>query len=228
MSIPIYKNRAERTMPTNASRWSARRKRGKFGSRLGARPYPGRRLARNALPGVRTLGFWDADHRQDWGLGWHRNEGIELTFLESGEVDFAVDNRSSPTSRRLDLPRPWQQHRVGNPHVGVGQLHFLILDVGVRRPHQTWRWPSWLLFTADDLRQLTGVLRHNEQPVWHAAPEIARCFNLIGAAIEADREGSSTSSLAIRINQLFLALLEMFRGQEVKLDESFLRRSSHG
>ena len=183
--------------------------------------YPGRRLARNALPGVKTVGFWDADRVQDWGLDWHRNEGIEWTLLESGRLGFAVDGQEfSLEPDDLTFTRPWQQHRVGDPHVGAGRLHCLILDVGVRRPHQTWRWPSWIVLTSADQRQLTDILRHNEQPVWHATPEVARSFRRIGAAVAADRDGSRISSLAVHINQLFLSVLEMFRGQEVSLDES--------
>lgn len=183
--------------------------------------YPGRHLPRNALPGVKVVGFWNTDHRQDWGLDWHRNEGIELTFLESGGLGFAVEEQQFQLKAGdLTFTRPWQQHRVGDPHVGAGRLHFLILDVGVRRPHQAWRWPSWIVLTASDLRQLTDFLRHNEQPVWRATPEVARCFSRIAVAAEADCDGSSVSSLAVGINQLFLSVLEMFRRQEVSLDES--------
>jgi AraC-like DNA-binding protein len=183
--------------------------------------YPGLRLARNALPGVKVVGFWDAGHRQDWGLDWHRNEGIELTFLESGRLGFAVEGKESHLrAGDLTFTRPWQQHRVGDPHIDAGRLHFLILDVGVRRPHQTWCWPPWIVLTADDLRQLTAILRHNEQPVWHATTDIAQCFRRISAAVQADRQGSSISSLAVHLNQLWLLVLEMFRGQEVPLDAS--------
>ena len=183
--------------------------------------YPGRRLPRHALPGVKTIGFWDAGHDQSWGLPWHRNEGIELTLLESGNAAFAVDGkRSLLKPDDLTCTRPWQQHRVGDPNVAVGRLHWLILDVGVRRPHQPWRWPSWIVLTPGDLKELTDVLRHNEQPVWHATADICRCFRRIGAAVQSDRDGSHISSLAVLVNQLFLLVLEMFRGQPVSLDES--------
>jgi AraC-like DNA-binding protein len=183
--------------------------------------YPGFRLPRNALPGVKCVGFWDADHRQDWGLDWHRNEGLELTFLESGRLGFAVDGRDSLLQAGdLTVTRPWQQHRVGDPQIAPGRLHFLILDVGVRRPHQTWRWPAWIVLTTGDLRQLTNILRHNEQPVWHATSEVARSFARIAEDVEAVCQGGSISSLAVHLNQLFLSLLQMFRRQEVHLDQS--------
>jgi AraC family L-rhamnose operon regulatory protein RhaS len=183
--------------------------------------YPGCRLPPKVLPGVRSVGFWDADHPQDWGLDWHGNEGIELTFLESGSLGFAVaQEQFQLRAGDLTFTRPWQQHCVGNPHVGAGRLHFLILDVGVRRPHQNWRWPPWIVLAGDDLRQLTDILRHNEQPVWRATVEVARCFGRIGAAVEEDREGSSISMLAVQINQLLLSVLGMFRRQKISLDPS--------
>ena len=184
--------------------------------------YPGRRLPPKALPGVKVVGFWDADHRQDWGLAWHRNEGIELTFLESGKLGFAVEGHSSRLLKAGDLTftRPWQRHRVGDPEVGAGRLHFLILDVGVHRPHQAWHWPSWIVLTPDDLCQLTDFLRHNERPVWQVTAEVARAFVRIGAAVASDRQGSGVSCLAIQINQLLLSLLEMFQRQSVPRDAS--------
>lgn len=183
--------------------------------------YPGRRLPRQALPGVKSIGFWDAQRRQDWGLAWHRNEGLEVTLLESGGIGFAVERQEFALKPGdLTFTRPWQQHRVGDPEVGAGRLHCVIVDVGVRRPHQSWRWPSWLVLTPADLRQLTDILRHNEQPVWHATPEILQSFRRIATAVEADEAGSSISSLAVALNQLFLAFLEMFRHQKVRLDES--------
>lgn len=97
--------------------------------------YPGRRLPRNALSGVKSVGFWDADRRQDWGLDWHRNEGIELTFLERGGLGFAVEDREYHLKAGdLTFTRPWQKHRVGDPYIGAGRLHFLILDLASAGP----------------------------------------------------------------------------------------------
>ena len=59
-------------------------------SALARAPYPGDPLG-DALPGIRTVGCWDAREDQGWGLDWHRNEGIELTMLERGRLAFATD-----------------------------------------------------------------------------------------------------------------------------------------
>ena len=183
--------------------------------------YPGRQLAAGALPGVKTVGYWDARGGQDWGLDWHRNEGIELTFLERGSLDFAVDrHRCRLRADDLTVTRPWQRHRVGDPNVGAGRLHWLILDVGVRRPHQTWQWPAWLVLTKKDMQELTGMLRHNERPVWRATPEVRECFKRIAVAVKADRDGSQVSRLAALINELFVLVLEMLRQRRVSIDES--------
>ena len=120
------------------------------------------------------------------GTDWRRNEGIELTFLETGSLGFGVENQEFHLKAGdLTVTRPWQQHaQVGDPQVGAGRLHFLILDVGVRRPHQIWRWPKWIVLHRGDLRQLTDILRHNQQPVWRASSEVARSFGRIASAVE--------------------------------------------
>ncbi|MBN2577537.1 MAG: helix-turn-helix transcriptional regulator [Pirellulales bacterium] len=183
--------------------------------------YPGRKLPRGALPGLKSVGYWDAVAEQDWGLDWHRNEGIEFTFLESGSSRFAVDQKKySLLPDDLTVTRPWQQHRVGDPRVGVGRLHWVILDVGIRRPHQSWRWPAWIILTPADLRQLTLFLRQNEQPVWHADVHLRRCFQHLAQAVDRDVAGSQVSRLAVLLNELFLSILEIFRGRKVRLDES--------
>jgi AraC-like DNA-binding protein len=183
--------------------------------------YPGRKLAPGTLPGIKTVGFWDACHDQAWGLPWHRNEGLELTFLESGAIPFAVDSRQHQLHPDdLTVTRPWQRHRVGEPNVAAGRLHWLILDVEVRRPNQSWKWPNWLLLSNGDLDELTNVLRHNERAVWKASGDIRHCFQAIAQAVHTDRNGSSTSRLAVRVNDLFILLLDLFRGQKVRLNES--------
>jgi hypothetical protein len=55
--------------------------------------YPGTRIPPDALPGLASIGFWDGVGPQDWGLNAHRNEGIEIHFLETGKMAFAVDGR---------------------------------------------------------------------------------------------------------------------------------------
>jgi AraC family transcriptional regulator, 4-hydroxyphenylacetate 3-monooxygenase operon regulatory protein len=218
MLLPIYQECGKTYAPDTCAPLVEGVKEGKIRLQALARGhYPGVKLARNALAGVKSLGFWDADRPQDWGLDWHRNEGVELTFLESGSMHFGVDNHEFQLQPNdLTFTRPWQQHRLGKPHIGPGRLHFLILDVGVRRPHQRWRWPSWLVLTSADLRQLTIYMRQIEQPVWPAGPEIRRCYQQLAQAVE----GENISRLAVFLNELFILVLDMFRREKVALDES--------
>lgn len=183
--------------------------------------YPGKVLPAGALPGIKMVGFWDAKGEQEWGLSWHRNEGVEFTFLESGNLEFAAESRKY-TLRPDDLTvaRPWQLHRVGDPYVAPSRLVWLILDVGVRRPNQDWKWPSWVMLSQPDREELTNILRHNEQPVWNAATDLRRCFHEIAQCVEADLDGSKVSRLTLRINDMLLLLLEMFRTKKVRLDSS--------
>lgn len=183
--------------------------------------YPGRTLPASSMPGLKSIGYWDADREQSWGLAWHRNEGIELTYLERGHLGFQVDGQEFALQPGdLTVTRPWQRHRVGSPNVSAGRLHWLIMDVGVRRPNQSWKWPAWLLLSRRDLHELTSILRQNEHPVWKADAEIRRCFQGIARTVAQEDEAGSVSRLMVRVNELFVLLLDLLRRHEVDLDES--------
>jgi len=183
--------------------------------------YPGLPLPDNSILEVRSVGYWDANRSQSWGLDWHRNEGIELTYVARGQVGFAVDQQSYQLKRGdLTITRPWQRHCVGNPSISACQLHWLILDVGVRRPNQPWEWPAWLVLTPDDIACLTTLLSYNEQPVWNADDEVAFYFEQLGVAVANYDQPLGESRLKLHINGLLLALTTMLRRRDLPLDRS--------
>lgn len=182
--------------------------------------YPGTPVPKNILPGLNSIGFWDAGGLQNWGLDEHRNEGIEITFLENGRTVFTADGKNFDLrAGQFTITRPWQLHKLGAPHIGPGRLHWLILDVGVRRPHQDWRWPNWVVLTREDLAGLTGKLRHNENPVWSATPAIASCFRELARSIVAWDQPRSVSRLAANLNLLFISVLDALAEQQAQEDE---------
>jgi AraC-like DNA-binding protein len=181
--------------------------------------YHGKPIAEDEIAAVKHLGYWDAKHDQNWGLPWHRNEGIKLAALESGQLDYGLNDTwhtMHPSS--LVIARPWQRHKFGNPNITASKLHWLVVDVEGRQPHQPWQWPCWVVLSKHDLADLTDILRHNEQPIWPANREIIDSFRAMGEL--AGREDVETiySSVAIEINQLLLRLLNLFREQAVPLD----------
>jgi len=188
---------------------------------LGRAGYPGRRLPSGELPGLRSVGAWDAAAAQNWGLPLHRNEGIEISFLASGEISARIENRFEPLRHdQFLVTRPWQPHQLGDPHVGASHLIWLILDVGVRRPHQDWRWPAWIILSRADLAELTRCLRQNEQFIWPGSPDIRRCFLGIARAIAENPNAVDASRLAVLINEVLLAVLDNFRARRIRLRES--------
>jgi AraC-like DNA-binding protein len=181
--------------------------------------YPGRRLPGGMLPEVSSVGYWDAVGPQTWGLDWHRNEGIEITYLARGRTPFLVDDECFMLeSGHLTVTRPWQRHRVGNPLIGPSRLCWLIFDVGVRRPDQTWQWPDWMILSAADLDRLTTLLSHNEQPVWPANDEIAACFERLAGLAQMREPARAQSRLKLYINELLIALRELLEERRIKLD----------
>ncbi|MCZ7644268.1 MAG: AraC family transcriptional regulator [Planctomycetota bacterium] len=181
--------------------------------------YPGRKLRKGVLPEVCSVGFWDAPRPQHWGLDWHRNEGLELTYLARGRLAFGLDGATFALKRgALTVTRPWQRHRVGDPSVAASKLIWLILDLGIRRPDDAWRWPSWLVLAPKDLARLTTLLRHNEKPVWQAGRNLARAFERLGDVMEGSAQASA-SRLALHLNELAVELLEMLERKQARLDE---------
>ena len=188
---------------------------------LGRGGYPGDRLPKGDLKELCMAGYWDAPADQDWGLDWHCNEGIEIAYVAAGRLPFAVGGKSvQMKAGDLTITRPWQRHRVGNPHVTASHYSWLILDVGVRRPNQPWQWPKWLLSSKADLKRLTDMLRQNEQPVWRADPKIARCFERFDEAVAGGAESSGPARLKIVINELIILLAEMLESRDPQLDVS--------
>lgn len=180
-------------------------------------------LPDNVLTGLSSIGYWDAKSAQDWGLDWHRNEGIEITFLETGNIAFSTKgNEYELAAGDLTITRPWQEHKLGNPTIGLGRLYWIILDVNVRYPHQEWEWPEWLMLTRSDITELTRMFRQNEQLVWKTNGDIQKCFQRIGQLVASEDVKSNESWVIILINELLLYLLKFFRQGKVSFDESLI------
>ncbi len=187
--------------------------------------YPGRRLAHGVLPGLSSMGFWDARGPQDWGLEPHRNEGIEIVYLETGAMTFTVDShRHLLRAGHFTITRPWQLHTLGDPNIGPGRLYWLILDVGVRRPNQEWRWPDWILLANPDLHELTRKLRGCEHPVWSATADVASAFRGLAPCITGIRSPGAVSRTLILLNQLLLGMLDALRAQQREHDPALTSR----
>lgn len=181
--------------------------------------YPGERLTNDTL-GLNSIGYWDANESQDWGLDWHRNEGIEIHFLESGTMPYSQgEDLMELHPNYLTITRPWEAHKVGDPFIGMGKFYWVILDLGVRRPHQNWVWPEWIILSPGDLEKLTTILRQNEKIVWKANKRIRDCFQRIGKAVDTDVNGDNASRIRLLVNYLLILMLDLLVEEEVELNE---------
>jgi AraC-like DNA-binding protein len=187
--------------------------------------YPGRRLPSRRLPELRSVGVWDAAEPQSWGLDWHRNEGLEIAFLAAGRLAFELSaGRYSLRPGDLTITHPWQRHRLGDPHVTPSRLSWLILDLGVRRPNQPWSWPDWLILDRPSIDRLTQLLRQTDRPVWRADAATELAFERLPRSLGGPE--INVPLLALAVNEVLVALLEMLDRQQPTLDRK-LTSSEH-
>jgi AraC family L-rhamnose operon regulatory protein RhaS len=180
--------------------------------------YPGGRLKASEAPGVCSLGYWHAAGEQRHGLLPHRNEGVELTMSLQGESAVMADGTSYILRPgQIMITRPWQLHSVGDDRFAKGKIGWLILDVGVRHPHQAWRWPAWVNLTPGDLTLLTRSLRQNEDAIRTASPELREAFRRLVTIAEAETELFRGSRIATGVCDVLVRLLELFHTNPVRL-----------
>ena len=185
--------------------------------------YPGHALKDDELKGIKSIGYWNSEKMQNWGLDWHRNEGIELCLLETGNLCFQLNDREYKLDpNTLTITRPWILHKLGDPNVGFCKLHWFIIDLGVRQPHQEWVWPDWVILSKDDLDDLTRILRLNEQAVWHVGDEMKRCFAQIGRMAKHHEKEHFESRIKVYINEILILLLEMLKKDRPELNDSLI------
>lgn len=214
---PIYQNGADRFEIDDCGPQFKALREGKIELHaLSKGHYPGKRMNSNVLPGLTNVGFWNCRGSQDWGLDSHRNEGLEIVFLETGGMGFEVDGKvHSLQAGNLTVTRPWQLHKLGDPHIGRGRLCWLILDVGVRRPNQEWTWPSWVVLAPRDLAELTRKLRRGEQSVWVANPRMRQVFRDLAECVLHWNEPRVGSRLVVAVNRLLVELLDVLAEQQL-------------
>ncbi len=176
--------------------------------------YPGELLPKKTLPGLLSLGYWEAKRPQDWGLNWHRNEGLELTWVRNGTLDFmTVSHSQRMLPGEMAITGPWQLHRLGNPQIGVGTIQWLILDQKIRHASQQWSWPSWIILSEEELRELTQRFLYMPNPICTGSPKIAQHWEQIYKILrtESMEYEHVVSRIAILINELLLSLLTLLR-----------------
>jgi len=179
--------------------------------------YPGTLMPKDVLPGLNSIGFWDANTSQDWGLNPHRNEGIKIVFFETGTCDMVMDQRTyNLHAGNFVLTRPWQLHKFGDPNIGRGRLHWLILDVGVRRPQQTWTWPKWMVMAREDAAELTERWRQIKNPVWTSTPSIAQSFRELARCVTAWGQPHAVSRMTVHLNLLLIDILDALSEQQTQ------------
>lgn len=175
--------------------------------------YPGEPIPEGVLAQLPSVGLWDVDHAQGWGLDWHRNEGIEIGCITRGYLSFSCEESEYELGPgAVTITRPWQPHRIGRPHVSASRLCWFIIDVGVRRPNQPWSWPSWLLLPPTELVRVTELLRANEHPVWQASGPLTHAVERLQYALRG-QVSQPLARIGLCIAEIFIEVADILEKQ---------------
>lgn len=94
----------------------------------------------------------------------HRNEGIEICYLLSGETPFGTTQDSfllRPGD--ITITRPWQRHRLGNPDIRACRLFWAIIDVELSHDTSAWEFPHWIAPDPQSRQKLLHTYRRNQR-----------------------------------------------------------------
>jgi len=185
--------------------------------------YPGTGLPDNKLDGLMSAGYWDCTSEQQWGLPKHCNEGIEITWLENGNLDFFCTTKNFEkfdlTQNSLTVTCPWQEHSIGNPSVEKSKLHWIILDISARKQNEKWKWPNWIILDKDDLDELAQYARYSTKCVFPINKNLTDAFTELSISIKKS-DSIKFSLYAVLINRILLSLLEIYRSENVEKSDS--------
>ena len=214
-TIPTYHDSNGTRQPDANARIAHAIKTGELRSAILARnQYYGRRLPPKLLPGLNTVGYVDAEMSQESGSGWHYNEGLEVTVVANGQLPFEAQERACDLRPGMAVATaPWLRHRVGVPQIGPCRSCWFMLDVGVRRTGQPWKWPRWICLTPSDLEELQVRIETAGHYVWQADALLCNFFVRLAEAVRTDREGSNCSLIGCLVNESLLLLLAALRNE---------------
>ncbi|MDB5585721.1 MAG: transcriptional regulator, AraC family [Devosia sp.] len=185
--------------------------------------YPGLDLD-DALPQVCSVGGWDATLAQDWGLKEHCNEGVKIAYVARGNLALTLDGQRHELSQgQVFVLRPWQLHAYGDPHVGPSQIIWVLFDMGTRRPHEKWHWPSWLAWPERDEKRLTELLSKNERTHYQASRALAQDFEAIVPIIANNEIDRDEVRLRLTISTMLMHLVQQIETHKPDLDQTLTR-----
>ena len=165
----------------------------------------------DVIPGIVSFGFWQAQGVHDSRSEPHYNDSVHFMMSLQGQTSAVLDDKVYTLKPdALMVTRPWQKHAVGYPSFSQGQLGWLTLDVGIRNPHEKWKWPEWVLLSKEELSVINRELRHNEDAIRPVSPACAEAFATLVHYAREPEAAKNKTLIALLANTFFFRLYESF------------------
>ena len=171
--------------------------------------YFGESLPDDLLPGLCTVGYWNARTEQNWTLDWHRNEGVELNFQASGSGAISMSGREillKPGD--MTITRPWALHRFGVPNVRRGVRVWAMIDLQISAPNSPWVWPSWIVLTDADKKRVESIALNGDESALSLSKKRVEPWKELLKELKKESARPNFSRVAILLNEIFYVILE--------------------
>ncbi len=169
---------------------------------------------------LNSIGYWDSNKPQDWGLDLYEAKGIEIYFLECGTMPFSHKNQTFVLNpNQLIIRIPGDCIKIGNPNIGMGKFYWIKLDVGSKNTNQNWKWPKWIVLSPSDLERIIELLKLNIKPIFKTNKAFKDCLQQISYVLNSDNGRDKTSIIRLIINNTLLLILDLLEKNENELTD---------
>jgi len=133
-------------------------------------------------------------------LGVHRNPGLEIVYLQEGELEWHIEGHTETVAHdSIFFSLPWQEHGSAHEYEPGHQWHYVLLRLArdYRTPQASFVFHPELGFSAREARDLSRVLCRTHR---HDYPVSAQAAWLLPAIVrEVQQPGPCSTTLVISL-----------------------------
>ena len=174
------------------------------------------------IPGLDMLGTASVSSKNNIGVDWHQNAGIEFHYVHSGTMNMQVGKQKyKAMPGELIITYPWEKHFWGMPFLDPCSYTWVILECGTRRKKGKWTFPDWVLLSQKESEKLQKFLSNQKRQDFRLSENGQNCFERLKEALIENEKTSHLTMIKSLINEILSHLI--LEIDTLASDEKFLK-----